>query len=172
MGRYYCSKCKHFHYRGQIFKEHQIYKIDPPEEDESSKEGNDNAIMNLKKRIDKLEQNIEYLLSSLEKKNQEIIKKLESSQEREIKPIKNPIPIKKIESIEDIEEYIINLLGPGDSINIDDLIKLRELQTSSFSMLKEGINDLIQKGVIIASKGSSIQKIDGIIGKLTRRKKE
>jgi hypothetical protein len=172
MGRYYCSKCKHFHYRGQIFNEHKIFKIDPPEEDGGSKEQNVEAIMNLQKRIDKLEQNIEYLLSNLEKKNQKILKRMELSKEREINPIKKPTLIKEIETLDDIKEFITSILKPGDSINIDNLIKLRELQTSSFSMLKEAINNLIQKGILSASKGDSIQKIDGTIGKLTRTKNE
>ena len=172
MGKYYCNKCKHFHYRGQIFKEHQIYKTDPPEEDESSKERNDETIMKLQKRIDKLEQNIEYLLSNLEKKNQEILKRMELSKSRETKPIKKPTLIKEIETIDDIEEFIMSILSPGDSINIDNLIKLRELQTSSFSMLKEAINNLIQKGIVSAFKGDSMQKIDGTIGKLTLIKNE
>ncbi|MBD3213551.1 MAG: N-6 DNA methylase, partial [Candidatus Lokiarchaeota archaeon] len=38
--KYYCSKCDHFHVRGDIYEEHKEYKTDPPKNDDS---GNDST---------------------------------------------------------------------------------------------------------------------------------
>jgi len=76
---------------------------------------------------------------------------------------------KPIRDLKDIETYIKYILQKGDSIQIDRLIKRRELQNISLTQLKQAIYTLIDKNVVAPAKSSiSVQKIDGNIGKLTR----
>jgi hypothetical protein len=89
--------------------------------------------------------------------NQELILEPHDSYER------------SIQDIRDIETYIKHLLEPGDSIQIDRLIKRKELQNISLTQLKKAIYTLIDKNVVAPAESStSVQKIEGNIGKLTR----
>jgi len=77
---------------------------------------------------------------------------------------------KEINSIEDIKNFIQIILKIGDSITIDKLIKVKELQNVSLSLLKDSIKELIENKVLEAFDGVSTQKINGYIGKLIRKK--
>ncbi|TFF97638.1 MAG: hypothetical protein EU547_03775 [Promethearchaeota archaeon] len=103
-----------------------------------------------------------------EKQDKEQVKIEEKKEEELEEPV---IITKPIKNLDDIEEYIKLLLKPGDSIKIDHLIKKQELQNISLSKLKKAIYTLIENNVLIPNEStSSIQKIDGTIGKLTRVK--
>ncbi|MGM0470137.1 MAG: hypothetical protein ACQERB_15160, partial [Promethearchaeati archaeon] len=76
----------------------------------------------------------------------------------------------EIETLSDLQDFIKLLLEPGEAITIDELIKVEELQNISFNLLKQAINKLIASGALEASEGKSIQKIQGNIGELIRKR--
>lgn len=60
-------------------------------------------------------------------------------------------------------------IPPGDSMTIDELIKIKELQKFSLNSIEQAIITLIDNEVFDVSQGGSIQKIGGNIGRLIRR---
>lgn len=149
------------------------------------KENEGARMLELEHRMAQLEEQVSHLLSVIDGKKGEASdtigpireKKILKDSKPESKKVsfdknkssrKKPFPVKVLETEEDIERFLKSLLKPGDSINIDRLVKINELQKISLSMLKKTINELIKEGILEASKGDSKQKLDGMIGKLTR----
>lgn len=75
--------------------------------------------------------------------------------------------LKIINTHTDVEDFILSILPPGGSINIDRLIRIEELQKISLITLKNAVMNLLEREYIVVSKGGSRQKF-GSIGTLTR----
>ena len=138
----------------------QEFSLDDVNEEFSNqeKEGKHGTQINLQ-----VEESLE-IPESLKSQKPRRIEKDTTSQAEEI--ISKPI-----QELEDIENYIKNLLKPGESIEVDELIKKEQLQIVSLSKLKNAIYTLIDKEIITpAESSSSVQKINGKIGRLTRIK--
>jgi len=127
-------------------------------------------IPELEKRVKKLESQIEYLISIINKEKNLNLSKSEVQGTHEIPEKKRTIPKIEIETLSDLQDFIKLLLEPGEAITIDELIKVEELQNISFNLLKQAINKLIASGALEASEGKSIQKIQGNIGELIRKR--
>ncbi len=68
-----------------------------------------------------------------------------------------------------IKNIIKNKITPGESMTIDELVKIKELQNFSLNILEQAVNDLIDDEVFDASEGYSKKKFGGNIGLLIRR---
>lgn len=124
--------------------------------------------LTLETRVKKLEDQINYIYSSLHINKEISILKEDIDSKNQYKEGNLLFIGKNIETLEDIKEFIVTILELGDSITIDNLIKIKELQTISFSLLKKAVSELIENNVLYPSKEESIQKINGNIGKLRR----
>jgi hypothetical protein len=69
----------------------------------------------------------------------------------------------------EIKKFIKSLISPGESITIDDLIEINEIQKIPLITLKHSIYDLIDENVFEVAEGNSRQKIGGKIGVLLRK---
>ena len=72
-------------------------------------------------------------------------------------------------NISAIQNIIKSKVLPGDSISIDEIISIRELQKYPINLIEKAIIDLIDDEVFDASEGRSIQKLQKNIGRLIRR---
>jgi len=72
-------------------------------------------------------------------------------------------------NISGIQNLIKSKVLPGDSISIDEIISIRELQKYPITLIEKAIIDLIDDEVFDASEGRSNQKIQKNIGRLIRR---
>lgn len=124
--------------------------------------------LTLETRVKKLEDQINYIYSSLHINKEISILKEDIDSKNQYKEGNLLFIGKNIETLEDIKEFIVTILELGDSITIDNLIKIKELQTISLSLLKKAVSELIENNVLYPSKEESIQKINGNIGKLRR----
>jgi len=115
------------------------------------------SIEKLEDRVSLLEEQVKYLTSKIDKAE---IKKVEEISPEEIESIKDIIEVKNI-----IKSKIL----PGDSISIDELTKIKELESFSMTIIEQAIFDLIDEDVLDSSEGDSIQKMNGTIARLIRR---
>jgi hypothetical protein len=69
----------------------------------------------------------------------------------------------------EIKKFIKSIISPGESITIDELIEMTEIQKIPLITLKHSIYDLIDENVFDAAEGKSRQKIGGKIGVLKRK---
>lgn len=129
-------------------------------------------IPELEERIEQLEEKVENLISSIESNISDSHKILKIGEKEKIVPKvkKKPSVKTEIKDLADIQNFIKSILKPGDSISIDELIRIDELQNISLNLLNQAINSLINEGSLKATEGRSIQKIQGNIGKLIRMK--
>jgi hypothetical protein len=129
-------------------------------------------IPELEQRIKKLEGQVEFLMSLIKTKNHLPHKKpnaLKETKKREQPLIKNrDLPEIELNTRSDITLFLKMLLNPGDTITIDELVRIDALQNISLNLLTQAINDLINNGIFEPIEGESIQKIQGNIGKLVR----
>ncbi|TXT61759.1 MAG: hypothetical protein BAJALOKI2v1_10029 [Promethearchaeota archaeon] len=123
-------------------------------------------IPELESRISSLEEKMDILIEQvsqvIQQKMPERDKELIKAEDISDKP-KESLDLPK-----DIVAYFEHILSPGDSITVDELFKLEELQNVPLKDLEEAINELIERGVIEVSDGPSIQKIKGKWAILTR----
>ena len=115
-------------------------------------------ISELKGRIRLLEEQVKFLMSKISVS--EI--KLSDKENQEIITITS--------DLRDIKRFIKSLIKPGESISIDELIEIRELQKIPLITLKHAIYDLIDENILNTSEGNSKQKLGGKIKILTRIK--
>jgi len=69
----------------------------------------------------------------------------------------------------EIKKFIKSIISPGESITIDELIEINEIQKIPLITLKHSIYDLIDEKVFDVAEGKSRQKIGGKIGLLIRK---
>ncbi|MCJ7647038.1 MAG: hypothetical protein MUP85_00350, partial [Candidatus Lokiarchaeota archaeon] len=118
----------------------------------------DDLISELKGRIRLLEEQVKFLMSKISVSEV----KLSDKENQEIITITS--------DLRDIKRFIKSLIIPGESISIDELIEIRELQKIPLITLKHAIYDLIDENILNASEGNSKQKLGGKIKILTRIK--
>ncbi|MBY9003107.1 MAG: hypothetical protein KGD73_03975 [Candidatus Lokiarchaeota archaeon] len=124
----------------------------------SEKKPKDDSVSELKGRIRLLEEQVKFLMSKISVS--EI--KLSNDENRETITITS--------DLRDIKRFVTSLIKPGESISIDELIEIRELQKIPLITLKHAIYDLIDENVLNTSEGNSRQKLGSRIKKLTRIK--
>ncbi len=119
----------------------------------------------LEDRVGVLEEQIKHILSKFNEKEQE------STIKKNIKISKQDFRVIPEESndLRKIKSIIVSRVMPGNSMSIDDLLKIKALQEFSLSLIEKAINDFIDEGVVDASEGMSLQKMGGKIGSLTRK---
>ena len=122
-----------------------------------SKRTSKDIILELKGRIKLLEDQVRFLMSKI------------SVSEVKISKEKDRDLITITSDLGDIKKFIKSMLVPGDSITIDELIEIQELQKIPLITLKHAIYDLIEDNTFEASDGKSRQKIGGTIGLLIRK---
>ena len=122
-----------------------------------SKRSSKDIILELKGRIKLLEDQVKFLMSKISVSEVRISK----DKDRDIITITS--------NLEDIKNFIKSILTPGDSITIDELIEIKELQKIPLITLKHAIYDLIEDNVFNTSEGNSRQKLGGNIGLLIRK---
>ena len=113
-------------------------------------------IENLEIRINKLENQVKYLVSILAKSSIKINKENTSSIVESYIDTDNP------------KNIIKSIICPGESISIDYLIKMRELQRFPIKTIELAVKELIFERSFNAFEGKSSQKLDGNISILTR----
>lgn len=111
----------------------------------------------LEQRVKQLEEQIKFLMSKINTIEIQLVKGRKS------------ISINETNSIEEVKYKIKSLILPGESITIDELLNIKELQELSLDLLKNAITDLIDDEIFDGSEGSSNKKIEGNIGRLIRR---
>ena len=111
----------------------------------------------LVKRIDLLENQIKYIMSKIG--SIDII----LAKDRTDELVGGGFKIAEIQNI------IISKILPRDSISIDELISLHELDKYPKNLIEKAIINLIDDEIFDVSEGRSIQKILGNIGRLIRR---
>jgi len=122
-----------------------------------SKRTDQDTILELKGRIKLLEEQIKFLMSKI------------SVSEVKISKDENRDIITITSDLGDIKNFIKSMLLPGESLSVDELIEMKELQKIPLITLKHAIYDLIEEGIFDVSEGTSRQKIAGRIGVLKRR---
>lgn len=121
------------------------------------KKSTKDSIIELKGRVKLLEEQVKFLMSKI------------SVSELKISKEENRDIITITSDLGDIKKFIQSLLLPGESISIDELIEVRELQKIPLITLKHAVYDLIEEEIFEISEGSSRQKIGGRIGVLKRK---
>jgi hypothetical protein len=113
-------------------------------------------ISELKGRIRLLEEQVKFLMSKI------------SVTEVQISAEGNRDLIKITSDLSDIKKIIKSLINPGETITIEDLIELREIQKIPLITLKHAIYDLIDENFLETIEGKSKQRLFGKIGILKR----
>jgi tetrahydromethanopterin S-methyltransferase subunit G len=115
------------------------------------------SISELKGRVKLLEEQVRFLMSEISVSKVSLSKK----DDRDI--------ITVTTDLADIKKFIKSIISPGESITIDELIELKEIQKIPLIALKHSIYDLIDENVFDVAEGNSRQKIGGKIGILIRK---
>jgi DNA replication protein DnaD len=110
----------------------------------------------LKGRIKLLEEQVKFLMSKI------------SFSEIELLEEENRNVITISSDLGDIKRFITSIISPGESITIDELIEIKQLQKIPLITLKHVIYDLIDENVFEAIEGTSRQKIGNKVGMLKR----
>ncbi len=154
---------KHAIWRGKVtqqFREWFKSKEEGIEKDNKKnnfKKKPTSAMERLENRINLLEKQVKYLMSKL------------GGVEVKLANEKDKNTTYSSEKIKIIKKIIKSKVLPGDSMSIDDLTRIKELQKFPIALLEKGINELIDDEIFDASKGYSVKKINGNIGLLIRR---
>ncbi len=122
---------------------------------------------NLEKRISRIESQIEKILLSINTIAENIgfdKKTLDFTQKEIILP--EGLDFKPEASR--IKTLLKEIIVPGNTITIDNLMVLEELQEHSLELIQVAISELIREGYFEALEGGSSQKIFGTIGKIKR----
>ncbi len=126
-------------------------------EKEESKIINRSSKRELETCITKLEEQVKLLTSTLS----ELKQRRNKEETREL--------IEKVSNLDDVKRTIISMMVPGETLTIDELIGIKEIQQYPLSMITQAIIDLIKDEVLIGAEGNSIQKIGGKIGILIHK---
>ena len=159
-----CPKCGKVYQRGGTYYEKHIKSckgIKPTKKSKASviklKEKPTIQTVKLEKRINLLEQQVKFLMSKVDGIEVDL------AERRSSKLIGGGY------SISNIQNVIKSNVLPGDSISIDEIISITELQQYPINLIEKAIIDLIDDEIFDVSEGRSIQKIHGNIGRLIRR---
>jgi len=123
----------------------------------TSKKITSDEISELKGRIRLLEDQVKFLMSKI------------SFSEIELSEEENRDIITITSDLGDLKRFIKSIITPGESITIDELIEIKELQKIPLITLKHVIYDLIEEKVFEVVDGKSRQKFGGTIGVLIRK---
>jgi len=122
-----------------------------------SKKTSKEEISELKGRIKLLEEQVKFLMSEISVSKISLMKE----NNRDILTVTTDLA--------EIKKFIKSIISPGESITIDELIEINEIQKIPLITLKHSIYDLIDENVFDVAEGNSRQKIGGKIGLLTRK---
>jgi hypothetical protein len=122
-----------------------------------TKKTSKDAISELKGRVKLLEDQVKFLMSEISVSKVSLTKK----NEHDILTVTTDLA--------EIKKFIKSLLLPGESITVDELIELNEIQKIPLITLKHSIYDLVDENVFDVAEGNSRQKIGGKIGILIRK---
>ena len=155
-----CPKCGKEYQRGGTYYERHISsctgkQVKGPLVKKASKATRDNV--KIEGRINLLEKQVRFLMSKVDKL--EVLLAKWRSSDLSIGD-KNSSYIKNI---------IISKVNPRESISIDEILGIENLQKYSKTAIEKVIIDLIDDEVFDGSEGRSNQKILGNIGRLIRR---
>ena len=114
-------------------------------------------ISELKGRIKLLEEQVKFLMSEITVSKISLMKE----DDHDILTVTTDLA--------EIKKFIKSLISPGESITIDELIEINEIQKIPLITLKHSIYDLIDENVFDVAEGKSRQKIGGKIGLLIRK---
>ena len=123
----------------------------------SPKKTRKDVISELKGRVKLLEEQVKFLMSEI------TVSKISVMKEG------NGDILTVTTDLSEIKKFIKSLISPGESITIDDLIEINEIQKIPLITLKHSIYDLIDDNVFDVAEGNSRQKIGGKIGVLIRK---
>jgi len=121
------------------------------------KKTNQDVISELKGRVKLLEEQVKFLMSEISVSKVSVMKE----NGRDILTVTTDLA--------EIKKFIKSLISPGESITIDELIEINEIQKIPLITLKHSIYDLIDENVFDVAEGNSRQKIGGKIGVLVRK---
>ena len=124
---------------------------------DAKKRSKKDIISELKGRIKLLEEQVKYLMSQVSVSDIEI----STENDREL--------IKITSDLSDIKRFIKSIIRPGESITIDELIEIKEIQKIPLVTLKHAIYDLIDENIFELNEGTSRQKLFGKIGTIKRK---
>ena len=115
------------------------------------------AISELKGRVKLLEDQVKFLMSEITVSKISVMKE----DDRDLLTVTTDLA--------EIKKFIKSLISPGESITIDELIEINEIQKIPLITLKHSIYDLIDENIFDVAEGNSRQKIGGKIGLLVRK---
>lgn len=121
-----------------------------------SKKVTSDQFSELKGRIKLLEDQVKFLMSKISFSEIELLEK----DNRDVITISSDLG--------DIKRFIASIITPGESISIDELIEIKQLQKIPLITIKHVIYDLIDENVFEPIEGNSRQKIGNKIGILKR----
>ncbi len=127
------------------------------EQKSTPKKRNKDIISELKGRVKLLEEQVKFLMSEISVSKVSVMKENGSGL------------LTVTTDLAEIKKFIKSLISPGESITIDELIEINEIQKIPLITLKHSIYDLIDENVFEVSEGNSRQKIGGKIGVLLRK---
>ncbi len=134
----------------QLIQKYYRHKSTPKK---ASKE----AISELKGRVKLLEDQVKFLMSEISVSKISVMKE----EDHDLLTVTTDLA--------EIKKFIKSLISPGESITIDELIEINEIQKIPLITLKHSIYDLIDENVFDVAEGKSRQKIGGKIGVLIRK---
>jgi len=127
------------------------------EQKSTSKRTSKDEISELKGRVKLIEEQVKFLMSEISVSKISLIKE----DDRDLLTVTTDLA--------EIKKFIKSLISPGESITIDELIEINEIQKIPLITLKHSIYDLIDENVFDVAEGNSRQKIGGKIGVLVRK---
>ena len=122
-----------------------------------SKKTSKDQISELKGRVKLLEEQVKFLMSEISVSKISLLKE----NDHDILTVTTDLA--------EIKKFIKSIISPGESITIDELIDINEIQKIPLITLKHSIYDLIDENVFDVAEGKSRQKIGGKIGLLIRK---
>ena len=134
----------------QLIQKYYTHKSTP-------KKRRKDAISELKGRVKLLEDQVKFLMSEISVSKISVMKEDDSD------------ILTVTTDLAEIKKFIKSLISPGESITIDELIEINEIQKIPLITLKHSIYDLIDENVFDVAEGNSRQKIGGKIGVLVRK---
>lgn len=123
----------------------------------ANKKSSKDIISELKGRIKLLEEQMKFIMSKI------------SVTEVTLAKEENIDFITITSNLGDLKKFIKSLIRPGETITIDEIIEIQELQKIPLVTLKHAIYDLIEEDIFNVSEGTSRLKIGGNIGALQRK---
>jgi len=145
--------------RSAGIEEHQLNQLVQKYYEQKSipKRTSKDQISELKGRVKLLEEQVKFLMSEITVSKISLMKE----DDHDILTV--------ITDLVEIKKFIKSVISPGESITIDELIEMKEIQKIPLITLKHSIYDLIDENVFNAAEGKSRMKIGGKIGLLTRK---